>query len=186
MSRIGNTPVEIPKEVTVEVRKDMVMVKGPKGELTVSIPAGISVKQDNETLVARRMRNDTKTKALHGTVVALLQNAVTGVTKGWSKDLELHGVGYRVALQGAGIVLNVGFSHSVTIEPPQGVVFTVAGAKITVSGIDKHLVGQVAATVRSVKPPEPYKGKGIRYVGEYVRKKAGKSAKAVGGAPGAA
>lgn len=185
MSRIGNIPVEIPKEITVEVRQDAVMVKGPKGELTVSIPAGISVTQDKTTLIAARKRNDSHVKALHGTVVALIQNAIEGVTKGWSKQLELHGVGYRAALQGVGVVLHVGFSHTVTIEPPQGIVFTVTDGKITVSGIDKHMVGQVAATIRGVRPPEPYKGKGIRYVGEYVRKKAGKSAKAVGGAPGA-
>ncbi len=185
MSRIGNTPVEIPKDVSVVVSSANVMVKGPKGELTVVIPAGITVSQEGSALVAARKRNDTRVKALHGTIVALLTNAVNGVTKGWTKQLELQGVGYRATLNGTDIVLNVGFSHAVTVKPPAGVTFVVTEGKITISGIDKHLVGQVAASMRAIKPPEPYKGKGIRYVGEHVRKKAGKSAKAVGGAPGA-
>lgn len=185
MSRIGNTPVEIPKEVTVTVSSASVMVKGPKGELVIDVPAGIVVKNEGTTLVAERKRNDTKVKALHGTVVALLANAVEGVTKGWSKQLELQGVGYRATLTGTDVVLNVGFSHTVTIKPPIGITFAVTDGKIIVTGVDKHAVGQVTASIRAVKPPEPYKGKGIRYVGEYVRKKAGKSAKAVGGAPGA-
>ncbi len=185
MSRIGNTPVEIPKEVTTVVAADSVTIKGPKGELVFPVPHGIVVKAEGMTLVATRKRNDTAVKALHGTMVALLTNAVTGVTKGWTKQLELQGVGYRAALSGADLVLNVGFSHQVTIKPPAGITFAVTEGKISVSGVDKYLVGQVAASIRDVKPPEPYKGKGIRYVGEYVRKKAGKSAKAVGGAPGA-
>lgn len=185
MSRIGNTPVEIPKDVTVTVSADAVVVKGAKGELTIHIPHGISIKQEGTTLLATRHRNDSKVKALHGTVIALLVNAVNGVTKGWDKKLELQGVGYRAALQGADLALNVGFSHQVTIKPPVGITFQVTDGKISVTGVDKYLVGQVAASIRGVKPPEPYKGKGIRYVGEYVRKKAGKSAKAVGGAPGA-
>jgi large subunit ribosomal protein L6 len=185
MSRIGNTPVELPKEVSVTVREDAIVVKGSKGELTIVIPNGIAVKQEGTALIAERKRNDTRVKALHGTVIALLTNAVIGVNKGWSKQLELQGVGYRAALQGVDLVLNVGFSHQVVIKPSAGITFTVADNKITVAGVDKYLVGQVAASIRDVKPPEPYKGKGIRYVGEYVRKKAGKSAKAVGGAPGA-
>ncbi len=185
MSRIGNTPVEVPKDVTATVGSGSVTVKGPKGELVIAVPAGITVKSEGTTLVAERKRNDTAVKALHGTVVALLTNAVNGVTKGWNKQLELQGVGYRAALAGADVVLNVGFSHQVTVKPPSGITFTVTESKIMVSGIDKYLVGQTAASIRDIKPPEPYKGKGIRYVGEYVRKKAGKSAKAVGGAPGA-
>lgn len=185
MSRIGDTPVEVPKEVTVSVNPGNMVVKGPKGELTITVPSGISVHAEGTTIIAERKRNDTRTNALHGTVIALLSNAITGVTKGWSKQLELQGVGYRAALAGTDLTLNVGFSHPVTVKPPAEITFTVTEGKITVSGIDKYLVGQVAASIRAIKPPEPYKGKGIRYVGEYVRKKAGKSAKAVGGAPGA-
>ena len=184
MSRIGNTPVTLPKDVTAAVSPSAVTIKGTKGELTVAIPAGITVKQEGEALIAERKRNDSRVKASHGTTVALLTNAVFGVTKGWSKQLELQGVGYRAAMQGTDVVLNVGFSHQVTMKPPTGITFAVTDGKISVSGVDKHLVGQTAAAIRGVKPPEPYKGKGIRYVGEYVRKKAGKSAKAVGGAPG--
>lgn len=185
MSRIGNTPVEIPESVTVEIRGADVLVKGPKGEILITVPHGITVRKEGATLVATRKRNDTNVKALHGTITALLANAVTGVTAGWIKQLELQGVGYRAELNGANIVLNVGFSHTVNVTPPTGITFAVVDGKITVSGVDKYLVGQEAASIRAVKPPEPYKGKGIRYVGEYVRKKAGKSAKAVGGAPGA-
>lgn len=185
MSRIGNTPVEIPKDVTINVSAAAVTVKGPKGELVIAIPAGITVKQEGTALIAERKRNDTRVKALHGTVVALLTNAVNGVTKGWTKQLELQGVGYRATMTGVDVALNVGFSHTVTMKPPAGITFAVNENKITVSGVDRHVVGQTTASIRAVKPPEPYKGKGIRYVGEHVRKKAGKSAKAVGGAPGA-
>lgn len=185
MSRIGNTPVTIPKDVTVSLAAQSVGLKGPKGELTVVLPDGIKVAHEGEQLVASRMRNDKKIKSLHGTVVALMKNAVIGVTKGWTKQLELSGVGYRAALTGTDLTLAVGFSHPVTITPPSGITFAVTEGKILVSGIDKYVVGQVAATIRAVKPPEPYKGKGVRYSGEHIRKKAGKSAKAVGGAPGA-
>lgn len=185
MSRIGNTIVTIPNSVTVAVEDRRMKVAGPKGELTVPVPQGITVALEGATLAATRTRNDKKVKALHGTTIALLKNAITGVTTGWTKQLELSGVGYRVALSGTDLTLNVGFSHPVTIKPPVGITFAVVEGKIVVSGIDKYLVGQVAASVRGIKPPEPYKGKGIRYVGERIRKKAGKSAKAVGGAPGA-
>jgi len=185
MSRIGKQPVAVPKDVTVTIAGQSVQVKGIKGELTVAIPYGVGVKQEGETLVAERLRNDRNARASHGTIVALLKNAVTGVTKGWQKQLELSGVGYRAALAGTDLTLTVGFSHPVTVAPPAGITFAVTDGKIMVSGIDKHLVGQTAATIRGVKPPEPYKGKGIKYTGEYIRKKAGKSAKAVGGAPGA-
>ncbi len=185
MSRIGNLPVAVPKDVTITLSGDKVTVKGSKGELIVPIQNGIAVSQDGENLVAKKTRNDKSTRAAHGTVVALLKNAIIGVTKGWTKQLELTGVGYRSALAGTNLTLNVGFSHPVTITPPTGITFAVTDGKIVVSGIDKYLVGQTAATIRNVKPPEPYKGKGIKYTGEHIRKKAGKSAKAVGGAPGA-
>lgn len=185
MSRIGNTLVSVPKEVTVTVTAHSVTMKGPKGELVVIVPQGVTVKQEGDELAAVRTRNDKKAKALHGTIVALMKNSIVGVTKGWTKQLELSGVGYRAALTGTNLTLNVGFSHPVTVAPPAGITFAVTDGKIVVSGIDKYLVGQTAATVRGVKPPEPYKGKGIKYTGEHIRKKAGKSAKAVGGAPGA-
>jgi large subunit ribosomal protein L6 len=184
MSRIGNTPVSVPEHVTAQAVGGSVTLKGPKGELTVAVPNGITVKLEGNQLVASRKRNDLSTKASHGTTVALMKNAIIGVTNGWSKQLELSGVGYRAVLTGANLTLSVGFSHPVTVAPPPGITFAVTEGKITVSGIDKYLVGQVAASVRAIKPPEPYKGKGIRYVGEHVRKKPGKSAKAVGGAPG--
>jgi len=185
MSRIGNSPVLVPKEVTVRVAGDDVVFTSSKGELTVSVPEGITVTSEGATLVAKRLRNDLVTRANHGTTVALMKNAIVGVTTGWTKQLELSGVGYRAALSGNNLVLSVGFSHPVPVVPLPGITFTVSESKITVIGIDKYLVGQVAASIRSIKPPEPYKGKGIKYVGERVRKKAGKSAKAVGGAPGA-
>lgn len=185
MSRIGNIPVSVPKDVAITIAGSHVAFKGSKGELTVAIPAGVHVKHEGETLVATRIRNDQGAKASHGTIVALMKNAIVGVTKGWTKQLELSGVGYRAAVTGVNLTLTVGFSHPVVIAPPAGITFAVTEGKILVSGIDKYLVGQVAAKVRGVKPPEPYKGKGIKYTGEHIRKKAGKSAKAVGGAPGA-
>lgn len=185
MSRIGNSPVLVPKDVTLTIQTDRVIIKGTKGELVVMIPSGIGIKQEGDVVTAERLRNDRTARAAHGTVVALLKNAITGVTKGWTKQLELSGVGYRAALAGANVTLSVGFSHPVVISPPAGITFAVTDAKIMVSGIDKYLVGQTAATIRGVRPPEPYKGKGIKYTGEHIRRKAGKSAKAVGGAPGA-
>jgi large subunit ribosomal protein L6 len=133
----------------------------------------------------KRSGNDKPTKALHGYVRANLDNLITGVTKGWTRVLELSGVGYRAAVTGANLTLNLGFSHPVTVVPPEGIQFSAAEGKIVVSGRDKQLVGQVAAKIREIKKPEPYKGKGIKYQGEHIRKKAGKAAKAIGGAPGA-
>lgn len=185
MSRIGNTPVAVPKDVNVIIHDTSVTVHGTKGELTLKIPYGIHVGQVDANISVVRKGETKNLKALHGTTAALLANAITGVTKGWTKQLELSGVGYRVALTGTSLVFSVGFSHQVTIVPPEGITFTVVDGKVVVSGIDKYRVGQISATIRKIKPPEPYKGKGIRYSGEYVRKKAGKSAKAVGGAPGA-
>lgn len=181
MSRIGNTPVVVPEDVNAGITGGTVTFKTAKGELTVSIPPGISLHQEGNLITAKRTRNDRKVKALHGLVVSLMKNAITGVTTGWTKRLELSGVGYRATLSGTDLVLTVGFSHPVTISPPQGIAFEIKESKIIVSGIDKYLVGQVAASIRAVKPPEPYKGKGIKYFGEHIRRKAGKSAKAVGG-----
>lgn len=181
MSRIGKMPIPIPKEVAVTVAGTVVNLKGPKGEVSFILPQGIGVNKNADILQVESKRADKKGKALYGFVRAHLANEVTGITKGFTKTLELSGVGYRAAIQGTNLVLNVGFSHSVTMTPPKGVAFQIAEGKIVVSGTNKQQVGQVAADVRAVKPPEPYKGKGIRYLGEVVRKKAGKAAKAVGG-----
>ena len=184
MSRIGNTPVEIDKAVTVQIADGTFLVKGPKGELKAAIPYGFSVKQENGQVIVEKQTTAKKSSALHGFLRAHIANLVTGVTKGWSKTLELSGVGYRAIMQGTSLLLTVGFSHQVTITPPQGITFAVVEGKIVVSGIDKQQVGQQAANIRAVKKPEPYKGKGIKYLGERIRKKAGKAAKAVGGAGG--
>jgi large subunit ribosomal protein L6 len=180
MSRIGNTPVVVPEGVTVDIQPSALTVKGPKGEIQSNVPRGITVAQKDQEIVVSRSRNDRKLRALHGLVRARLANDVTGVSKGWTKTLELRGVGYRANISGKSLVLSLGFSHPVTIDPPPGIAFEVKDGNVVVSGIDKQKVGQVAARVRFARPPEPYKGKGIRYSGEYVRKKAGKAAKAVG------
>lgn len=185
MSRIGNAIISVPKEATVVVDGPLLVVKGPKGELRMTIPARIRVNVTEGKVEVKRIGNDKPTRALHGYVRANLDNLVTGVTKGWTKTLELSGVGYRAAVTGANLTLNLGFSHPVTVAPPAGISFAAAEGKIVVSGSDKQLVGEVAAKIRELKKPEPYKGKGIKYEGEHIRKKAGKAAKAIGGAPGA-
>lgn len=184
MSRIGKQPISIPSGVTVQETKGQVHIKGTKGELVLEVPNDIRIKQEGELIIISRSDDERRTRSTHGAFRAEIANAVTGVTIGWSKTLELVGVGYRANLQGTDLVLSVGFSHPVTIVPPPGVSFILAEGKIVISGIDRHKVGQIAANIRAVKPPEPYKGKGIKYVGERIRKKAGK-AKAVGSAPGA-
>jgi len=185
MSRIGNAIIIVPKEVSVTAEGTLVVVKGPKGELHMTVPAHISVNIADGKIEVERKGEDKRTRALHGYVRANLANLVTGVTMGWTKILELSGVGYRAAVTGVNLILNLGFSHPVTVTPPAGIQFAVNEGKIVVSGRDKQLVGQVAAGIRELKKPEPYKGKGIKYEGEHVRKKAGKAAKAIGGAPGA-
>lgn len=184
MSRIGNTPVIKIANVTVSVKPDVVSVVGPKGQLAISVPSGLTIEESQSEILVKRSENSKYMKSLHGALSANLKNAIVGVSTGWTKTLELNGVGYRAALEGLHLVLTVGFSHPVKIAPPAGITFQIADGKIIVSGIDKYAVGQISATIRNVKPPEPYKGKGIRYSGEYIRKKAGKSAKAVGGAGG--
>jgi len=185
MSRIGKTPITIPKDVTVTVEHKEVTVKGVKGQLSFVVPDGISLVQEDGVLTIQQKRNDGKSSALFGFVRAHIANLIKGVSEGWSKTLELVGVGYRAAVTNGNLVLTVGFSHAVTITPPPGISFSVIEGKIIVSGIDKQAVGQIASNVKNVKKPEPYKGKGIRYQGEHVRKKAGKSAKAIGGGTGA-
>lgn len=185
MSRIGNAIITVPKEATVTVSGREVVVKGPKGELTMHIPTGITVETKDGAVVVTRKGDGKAMRALHGYVRAELMNSVTGTTKGWARVLELSGVGYRAAITGTDLTLNLGFSHPVVVKPPKGIQFAATEGKITVSGVDKQLVGQVAAKIREIKKPEPYKGKGIKYQGEHIRKKAGKAAKAVGGAVGA-
>jgi large subunit ribosomal protein L6 len=184
MSRIGNAPITVVKEVAITQEGNVLVARGPKGELRSVVPVGIEVKINGETIEVARKHNDKPTRALHGAMRANIANMIVGVTKGWTRVLEMTGVGYRANLSGANLVLSVGFSHQVTITPPTGITFAAADGKITISGIDKQRVGQIASDIRAVKKPEPYKGKGIKYEGERIRKKAGK-AKAVGGAPGA-
>jgi large subunit ribosomal protein L6 len=179
VSRIGRLPVEIPENVQVNIQGSHVRVKGPKGELARTFPAAMSISLEDGTVVVRRPSDERQHRALHGMTRALINNMVVGVSQGFEKVLEIRGVGYRAELKGKTLVLNVGYSHLVEIEPPEGVTFEVdtKTRQIKVKGIDKELVGQVAANIRKVRPPEPYKGKGIRYLGEVVRRKAGKSAK---------
>ena len=176
MSRVGKAPIELPSGVEVSVANGVVSVKGPKGDLMETIDARITTTVDDGVVTLSRVDDERQTRALHGLSRALVNNMVIGVTEGYQKDLELVGVGYRAALKGNTLELQVGFSHPVTVEAPDGVEFEVPeNTKVTVRGIDKQQVGQVAANVRAVRKPEPYKGKGIRYVGEHVRRKAGKA-----------
>jgi large subunit ribosomal protein L6 len=177
MSRIGRQPIEIPGGVNVSVLSGRVMVNGPLGELTQEIPARMKVEQSNGEITVTRPTERGDDRALHGLTRTLIANMVEGVTKGFEKRLELQGVGYRAAMQGADLRLDVGFSHPVVMKAPQGITFEVpTPTEIVVRGVDKQQVGQTAAEVRKVRPPEPYKGKGIRYAGEYVRRKVGKRA----------
>ena len=177
MSRIGKQPIELPSGVNVAISPGRVQVNGPLGELSQNVPVRMQIDQDDGTLVVKRPTERGDDRALHGLTRSLVANMVEGVTKGFEKRLELQGVGYRVALRGTDLELNVGFSHPVVIKPPQGISFEVPDATtVLVKGIDKQQVGEIAAQVRKVRPPEPYKGKGIRYEGEYVRRKVGKRA----------
>ena len=175
-------PIVIPQGVSVTVGDREITVKGPKGELTKKIAREIGITEENGQLVVAPKSTSRFARAMHGTTRALVSNMVLGVTDGWKKQLELVGTGYRAAVQGKKLVLNVGYSHPVEIDPPENVTFLVEKTIVTVEGIDRHMVGQVAANIRKVRPPEPYKGKGIRYVGEEVRRKPGKAAKAAGAA----
>lgn len=185
MSRIGQKPVIVPKNVTIEVDAgNQVSVKGPKGTLKVDIARDLTVKQDEGTLVVERPNNLRRARSQHGLARTIINNCIVGVTEGHSKALEIVGVGYRVQQQGKGLQLNMGYSHPVNVAPIEGINFELTSdeksrvQRIVVSGIDKALVGQVAADIRKVRKPEPYKGKGIRYVGEVVKLKAGKRAAA--------
>ncbi len=177
MSRIGNAPVDIPSGVTVTVGEDnLVKVKGPKGELSRHIHPEMKVTVDGAVLTVTRPSDDKPHRALHGLSRSLIHNMVVGVTEGFTKNLEINGVGYRAQKQGKNLNLSLGFSHPVVVEPPAGIEFDVPSANaITVKGIDKEVVGQIAAEIRSFREPEPYKGKGIKYAGEHIRRKEGKS-----------
>ena len=177
MSRIGNRKLVIPEGVTITEENNVITVKGPKGELTTKLANNISVKVEENTLEVLRSNDNANTKAMHGTINALINNMMTGVTKGYEKGLEIIGVGYRFALKGNVLVINAGYSHPVEMEIPKGITVEVpSNTEVTIKGIDKVLVGEFAANVRKVRQPEPYKGKGIRYKDEHVRRKEGKKA----------
>ena len=177
MSRVGGAGIVIPSGVEVKVEDSSVFVNGPKGALDLNLNPQVSVEIADGKVLVKRSGNDRVSRSLHGLTRALINNMIVGVSTGWTKNLEMVGVGYRAQGGGDTLTLSVGFSHPVVVKSPQGITFAVSeNTKIAVSGIDRNLVGQVAANVRAVKPPEPYKGKGIRYAGEYVRKKAGKAA----------
>jgi large subunit ribosomal protein L6 len=177
MSRIGRRPIEIPAGVNVAISPGRVMVNGPLGELSQVVPQRMAIEQTDAEITVTRPTDRGEDRALHGLTRTLVANMVEGVTKGFEKRLELQGVGYRAALRGTDLELSVGYSHTVTIKPRQGISFDVpVPTQIVVKGTDKQVVGQTAAEVRAVRPPEPYKGKGIRYEGEQVRRKVGKRA----------
>jgi large subunit ribosomal protein L6 len=179
MSRIGRMPIPIPQGVTVDVHKSNVRVKGPKGEISRDFDPDMQISLEDNQIVVQRPTDHRRHRALHGLTRALLNNMVIGVSQGFTRQLQIEGVGYRAELHGKNLVLNVGYSHPVVIEPPADISFEVERGNriLRVSGIDKELVGELAARIRRVRPPEPYKGKGIRYSGEYVRRKAGKAGK---------
>jgi len=186
MSRIGKRPVPVPANVTVTINDSIVRVKGPKGELQQAVPPGVTVERQDDVLLVTRESDSNTHRSLHGLTRTLIDNMVVGVTQGFSKTLEITGVGYRAQVTGTGLTLSLGFSHPVPVHPPDGISFTVQEGRgtepyrITVSGIDKQVVGETAAQIRKWREPEPYKGKGIKYAGEVIRRKAGKAGK-VGG-----
>ena len=178
MSRIGRIPIDIPGGVTVTVEGQLVTTKGPKGELTLAIAAPITAVIEENQVVVSRPDDERNSRSLHGLTRTLIANQIIGVTQGYTKGLEVVGTGYRVASKGEGVEFALGYSHPITVEPPAGISFTVEGNnKLIVSGIDKQAVGEVAANIRKLRKPEPYKGKGVRYEGEVVRRKAGKAGK---------
>src|SRR3989440_4419101 len=188
MSRIGRAPISVPPKVQVTwTDENLVTVNGPKGQLSYQVDPELTLKLENGTITVARPSESKQHKAIHGLYRTLVNNMVEGVTKGYTKQLEIHGVGYRAAKVGENLVIQVGYSHPVEVRPPQGISFSIDGVdpatkatRLSVSGIDKQLVGEIAAQIRRVRKPEPYKGKGIRYAGEAIRRKAGKAGK-VGG-----
>jgi large subunit ribosomal protein L6 len=178
MSRIGRLPIDIPAGVDIKVDGSAVTVKGPKGELSLTVASPIEVKVEDSQVLVTRPDDERESRSLHGLTRTLIHNQIIGVTEGYSKGLEIVGTGYRVAAKGNSLEFALGFSHSITVDPPAGISFAVDGnTKLTVHGIDKQAVGEAAANIRKLRKPEPYKGKGVRYAGEVVRRKAGKSGK---------
>ncbi|HEY9876795.1 MAG TPA: 50S ribosomal protein L6 [Leptolyngbyaceae cyanobacterium] len=178
MSRIGKRPIPIPAQVTVNVDGQSVNVKGPKGELSRTLPVEVVIEQDGDTLLISRRDESRPARERHGLSRTLIANMVEGVSQGFQKRLEIQGVGYRAQVQGRTLNLSLGFSHPVKFDPPPGIDFVVENnTNVIISGIDKELVGNIAASIRATRPPEPYKGKGVRYAGEQVRRKAGKAGK---------
>ena len=178
MSRIGKLPISIPDGVEVKITDGVLTAKGPKGEESVKLPGEIEVEIKEKEIIVNRKADDRKSRSLHGLFRTLVSNAVTGVKTPFEKKLEIVGVGYRAAMQGSAINLSLGYSHPVIVEPPKGITITVeANTKITVSGSNKQMVGDIAALIRSKRPPEVYKGKGVKYEGEYIARKAGKAGK---------
>ncbi len=181
VSRIGRMPIPIPENVEVSIKGSHVRVKGPNGELQHMFPAAMIIKKEDGIVTVHRPSDERFYRAMHGTTRSIIHNMVVGVSEGFQKVLEVEGVGYRAEVQGQNLILNVGLSHQVELVPPEGITFEVdnRSRQITVKGYDKQVVGEVAANIRKVRPPEPYKGKGIRYQGEYIRRKAGKSGKKI-------
>jgi len=181
MSRIGKQPVDIPSGVDVEIKGTHLKVKGPKGELQHTFPPVIEISQENSQVIVKPLSEEKFSRSMFGTARSVIDNMVVGVSKGFEKVLDIEGVGYRAEMDGKTLVLHMGYSHPVPVEPPDGIAFEVGerSREIKITGFDKQAVGQIAAEIRRVRPPEPYKGKGIRYRGEVVRRKAGKAGKAL-------
>lgn len=176
MSRIGKKPITIPDKVKVTIENGLLSAKGPKGEMSLRLPSEVSYEIENNTITFSRSSDDKRIRSLHGLARALAFNVVEGVTNGFTKTLQIEGVGYKVEMKEKNLMLSLGFSHPVAIVPPAGITLAVpANNQITITGIDKQLVGEIAAKIRSLRKPEPYKGKGIRYQGEFIRRKAGKT-----------
>lgn len=183
MSKIGGKPITIKEGVSVNIAGSQISATGPKGTISFNIPDGIVVKsEEGQIVVSQKNKNSKETRALFGLTRSNISNMVSGVSEGFEKKLELAGVGYRAQMTGEDLTINIGFSHPVKIKPENGIKFSIVENVIVISGTDKALVGNVAAQIRAIRPPEPYKGKGIKYQGEYIRRKAGKAAKAVGAA----
>lgn len=181
MSRVGKAPITMTKDVAVNISASEVKIKGPKGELSLGIHPAISVKLEDQKLVVARVSDNKFHRSLHGMTRSILASMVKGVSEGFQKRLEVRGLGYKALLQGKNLSFSLGYSHPIVVEPPKGITFSLEeGNQVVISGIDKQLVGEVAAKIRNLRPPEPFKGKGVRYSGEYIRRKAGKAGKAVG------